>query len=413
MEKILFNKSSKMHVCILTSGRMFEAPFGGEERFTLAFANWIIAHNYDVTLMASRFAGVEVKRWDHASSEQLSKIKFEKTKFRVLNPPYLVYMLSRLVLTFLWAAKIVAVHRKTPIRVLHAQDTGYSGLAAVIAGKLLRIPVIISSHGIRHKTLESVVSGGTRGLVTSFESRIDNFNVKHADAIIGINEQIKEYYKTISRKAVCIPVPINVKDFEFSEGSRAHVRDELGVNPDAILVGYVGRFSPEKNLASLIQAFSEVANDIPTAKLVLVGTGILEDEMRNLVRNLNLADRVLFLGVRYDIGKILSSIDIFVLPSFTEGLSLSLMEAMAAGRAIICSDIDSNKNLVTNRQEALLIDPHSVANIVGAIRSLSADDKIRDQLGRNAKLAVAQYDEERVYPRILDQYSQLTPKHLQ
>jgi glycosyltransferase involved in cell wall biosynthesis len=154
-------------------------------------------------------------------------------------------------------------------------------------------------------------------------------------------------------------------------------------------------------------SFANIAQDDPLIKLVLVGTGSLESQLREYVSKRNIEDKVIFCGVRYDIGRILSSFDIFVLPSYTEGLSTALLEAMASGRAIICSDIPANRELVTHNQEALLVNPYNPEELERAIQLLSNDHLLRLKLGYNAKIRAIQYDEDIVFPKILQYYQTL------
>ena len=112
---------------------------------------------------------------------------------------------------------------------IHAQDTGYSGLAAVLSGKLLRIPVILSSHGIRHKTIEPNIHGRFKKVIIKFEYNLDIFTVRNADSMMAVNPSIKNYFEQIiskKRKIDFIPVPIKLKDFEFSEVNRDLIRKE-------------------------------------------------------------------------------------------------------------------------------------------------------------------------------------------
>ena len=121
--------------------------------------------------MGSGFASVKAKRLSKFSvEEEMTKKVTKQKKIKVLYPPYPVYVLSRLVLSLLWVLKILSINIKSPITLIHAQDTGYSGLAAVISGKFLRIPVIITSHGIRHKTPELIIHG-------RFEKAIPKLNI--------------------------------------------------------------------------------------------------------------------------------------------------------------------------------------------------------------------------------------------
>jgi glycosyltransferase involved in cell wall biosynthesis len=322
--------SKVLHICLLTSGRIFEVAFGGEERFTLSLAEWLASRGRDVTLIGSGFVSIKAKRLSKFDKKDVKEeLTNEQTQIRVLNPPYPIYALSRLVMTMLWIGKILTVNHELPIQVLHAQDTGYSGLAAVIAGKILRIPVIITSHGIRHKTLESTIRGLFKKVLLKAEYNLDYFTINRANRIIVVNPSIKTYFqKKTSKNIDVIPIPIKSKNFAFSVVNRASIRKELGIEDDAIVIGFVGRFSPEKNLVTLLLSFAKAAASCPLLKLVLVGTGPQEAHLKEYVSNNSIMERVLFCGIRYDVNKILSAFDIFVLPSLVEGLSTAILEAM-------------------------------------------------------------------------------------
>jgi glycosyltransferase involved in cell wall biosynthesis len=381
----------------------------GEERFTVSLGNWLARRTYDVTVMGSGFASVKAKRLSKfAVKEEDKKIIIKRQKkIKTLYVPYLIWLLSRLVLSLLSVVKILSINIKFPITLIHAQDTGYSGLAAVLSGKLLRIPVILSSHGIRHKTLESNIHGRFKKAFIKFEYSLDIFTVRNADSLIAVNPLIKNYFEQIiskKRKIDFIPVPIKLKDFEFSEVNRNLIRKELELDKKILVIGFVGRLSSEKNLLTLLNSFANVAQDDPLIKLVLVGTGALESQLREYVSKRNIEDKVIFCGVRYDINRVLAGFDIFVLPSYTEGLSNALLEAMASGRSIICSDIPANNVLVRHNQEALLVNPYNLQELTSAIKLLSSNLSLRSKLGYNAKIRASQYDEDIVFPKILQYY---------
>jgi len=398
-----------LHICLLTQGRIFELAAGGEEKFTISLGNWLARQSYDVTLMGSGFASVKAKRLYKFSVEEDEKKVTKQKKIKVLYPPYPVYALSRLVLSLLWVLKILSINIKSPITLIHAQDTGYSGLAAVISGKFLRIPVIITSHGIRHKTAEVITHGRFEKAMLKIEYSLDLFTIKNANSFIVVNPSIKSYYGQITSKKIdVIPIPIKLGNFKYSEVNRDLIRKELVIDTKTKVIGFVGRFSSEKNLLTLLTSFADVAHDDPLIKLVLVGGGILESQLREYVIKRGIEDRVVFCGVRYDIHMILSSFDIFVLPSYIEGLSTALLEAMACGRAIICSDIPSNQELVRHNQEALLVNPYNSEELKRTIQLLSNNESLRFKLGYNAKIRASQYDEDMVFPKILQQYEILS-----
>jgi len=395
--------------CLLTSGRIFESSYG-EEKFTLSLARWLTGQKFKVVLIGSTFASVRTKYL--STPEEPDDRKYDKKTIRVLNPPYAIYMLSRLYLSFLYFLKILSINRKTPVRVLHAQDSGYSGLAAVIAGKIMKIPVVISSHGIRHKTLESILTGRLGKILLKFERDLDIFTVRNADRVIAISPDTKNYYeKLIGREIEFIPNPIKMNNFTFSSDDRNLIRKELGIDDGIKLVGYVGRLSPEKNLATLVNSVAKAIQDNPLVRLAIVGTGTQESQLREEVRKHHIEDKVIFCGLRNDISRVLSGLDIFVLPSYREGLSSALLEAMSCERAIICSNVPGNQVLVTHNREGLLFDPHDAQELTNAIKLLSTDDSLRSRLGNNAKTKASGYDEDKVFPKIIHNYYTLAKNH--
>ncbi len=397
---------NKSHICLLTSGRIFESLFG-EVRTTFDLGRWLSKNNQNVIVMGSGFAGVKAKYISKFESKDPT-IK-QKKSIRVINPPYVIYMLSRLLFSFLWILKILFMNISTPIKLIHAQDTGYAGLAAIFAGKILRIPVLITSHGIRHKTISSKFSGTPSKIFLKFEYNLDIFTIKNADFIIVTNPYIKEYFeKIIAKKIEFIPGSIKSENFAFSQKHRDEIRNELGIQTNTNVVGFIGRLAPEKNLFNLISSFAEAQKNHQNLLLILVGAGMLEAKLKRFVLQKGIEDKVKFCGMRNDIQKVLSSLDIFVLPSFTEGLSVALLEAMTCERAIICSNIPANQQLVIHQKEGLLINPNSIQELKKAILQLSMDESYRREIGKNAKTKAIQYDEELIFPKILQQYNSLT-----
>jgi len=390
------------HICILTSGRISDVLFG-EAGFSLRLGKWLTEKNHKVILMGSGFIGVKIK---HMSLSEPIK---QKKKIRVLYPPYIIYMFSRLLFSGLCILKIISLNFRTPIKVIHAQDTGYAGLAAVIAGKILKIPVMISTHGIRHKTLETKLKGKLMKIILKFEYDLDIFTIKKSDLVIALNPRVKEYFeKFVSKKIEFIPNSIKLENFEFSDKNREDIRKEFEIAPNTIAIGYVGRFAPEKNLFTLLTAFKEVEKTGSCVKLILVGAGLQEPELREYVYKNGIKDKVIFSGTRNDVGRILSGFDIFVLPSLMEGLSTVLLEAMTCARPIICSDITANQELVRHNQEGILVDPKSPKELEEAIQLLSKNESLGVKLGLNAKKIASKYNEELIFPKILQQYHSLT-----
>ncbi len=126
-------------------------------------------------------------------------------------------------------------------------------------------------------------------------------------------------------------------------------RAELaGLTTDFLVIGAVCVLRPEKNLALLLEGFAEVAQNRPDIRLLIGGSGPEEPALRALARTLHIAEKCLFHPSTPDVARLLSAIDIFVLPSLSEGLSNALMEAMACGCCVIASAVGGNPELVTD-----------------------------------------------------------------
>lgn len=141
---------------------------------------------------------------------------------------------------------------------------------------------------------------------------------------------------------------IDIEKFKFNEKSREEIRQELQLN-DEFAVGHVGRFSDVKNHDFLLDVFNEITKLDDSARLVLVGGGEKEEEIRNKIDSLNLNEKVKVLGVRNDAHKILSAMDAYVFPSKYEGLSLSMVEAQASGLICFTSTNISEENKVIDQ----------------------------------------------------------------
>ncbi|MBD1378866.1 glycosyltransferase family 1 protein [Metabacillus arenae] len=170
-------------------------------------------------------------------------------------------------------------------------------------------------------------------------------------------------FKNNLKSTVLLQNGIDTQKFAYSKEVRDEVRKELGLNKDCLVLGHVGRFNHQKNHAFLIDVFYELHKQKPDAILVLVGDGPLRSNIEDKVNKKKLDGKVKFLGVRSDIHCLLQAFDIFVFPSFHEGLPLTLIEAQGAGLPCVISEnvseeVDLGINLakflsITDKEEWL------------------------------------------------------------
>jgi glycosyltransferase involved in cell wall biosynthesis len=187
------------------------------------------------------------------------------------------------------------------------------------------------------------------------------------------------------------------------------LRRELGFADSDLLIGAVGRMAPQKGFVYLLRAMPRVLEAVPAARLLLAGEGPLLDELEDEARQSGAGDRIHFLGFRRDIPELLAAFDVFALPSLWEGLSISLIEALAAGKAIVTTDIDGNREVVEHGETALVAPPADVPAFADALRTLLTDRPLAARLAANARRsAETRFSVERMVEQNLAVYDTVT-----
>ena len=180
------------------------------------------------------------------------------------------------------------------------------------------------------------------------------------DVLITINQ---EDYSRAKAWHTCdvkyVPgIGVHTEEFRKESVDRVALRNELGIKESDFVFLSVGQLSVRKNHEVVIRALAKINN--PKVKYLLVGFGELEDKLKLLAKDLNIADRVIFAGYRGDVRKILHVVDAFAFPSLQEGLPVSLMEAMSVGLPIVCSAVRGNVDLVVNGKGGYVYGCHDV-----------------------------------------------------
>lgn len=130
---------------------------------------------------------------------------------------------------------------------------------------------------------------------------------------------------------------LEIEEFSFNKKMREQVRDNMNLE-NAFVIGHVGRFIHQKNHFFLLDVFDEIHKIDNSSVLVLVGEGVLENEVRKIVKEKNLEEQVIFMGNRKDVANLYQAMDIFIFPSFYEGLGMVAVEAEIAGLQVYCSE---------------------------------------------------------------------------
>ena len=186
------------------------------------------------------------------------------------------------------------------------------------------------------------------------------------------------------------------------------LREEIGLAADARVVGFVGRLAPQKCLPDLVWAIQLLYQVIDNAYLVLVGDGPVREQLSELARSFDCRDRVIFLGHRTDAAALTRQFDVFCLASSFEGMSNSLMEAMASNVPVVVSDIASNQELVEHEQTGLVFPHGDGAAMMKALKRVLEDTELAEQMGRAAlKLMTERHSVEQMVQGHIDLYQNL------
>jgi glycosyltransferase involved in cell wall biosynthesis len=166
---------------------------------------------------------------------------------------------------------------------------------------------------------------------------------------------------------------------------RAAARRTLDVGEDDFLIGCVGRLVELKNHRAAIRAIARFATRSPRPRLVLIGSGPLQARLESFARELGVDDRVRLFGERSDARDLLPGLDAFLMPSLTEGHSIALLEAAAAGLPIVATDVGGNPEIICHERTGLLVPPDDEVSIWRALQRLDCDRSLAASLGANAR----------------------------
>jgi glycosyltransferase involved in cell wall biosynthesis len=280
------------------------------------------------------------------------------------------------------------------IRLVHTFDTPMNCFAVPVA-RAFRTPAVLSSQR------------AARALSNRWERRILRWTDRVVDAVV-VNceamrrQMIEEEGVPESRLRLCYNA---IDTGRFRAGTRQRTPALAGAS---IVIGVVCALRPEKDLSTLLEAFAAVARKSSASPmLAVVGSGPALGDLRALARRLGVEEKCHFEPSTADVPAWLRAIDIFVLPSRSEALSNSLMEAMACGCAVIASRVGGNPELVSDESIGLLFEPGDTAGLTALLDRLMSDDSLRTSLGCAAARSIRdRFSTQKTAARMQEIYSE-------
>jgi len=257
----------------------------------------------------------------------------------------------------------------------------HANLATRLVGRLAGVPIIVSWR----QNIE---------LGSDLRERINRATVWIDDKVVAVCGPAKtaevERSGVSPDKVIVIPNSVDVTDLQQKmAGGRASIRAEFDLaETDTILIT-IGRLHPQKGLHHLLNTLPDILDKQPQLKLLLVGEGELENDLKAQTAALNLQNHVIFTGRRPDVPALLDAADLFVLPSLWEGLPLVVLEAMAAGLPIVATDVGGTAEAIHHQKTGLLIPPADEPALKSNILTLLDNPAQRQQLAQNALTVVS------------------------
>lgn len=234
---------------------------------------------------------------------------------------------------------------------------------------------------------------------------IEKLLARYTDTLITINKEDYERAKSKfkAKRVEYIPgIGIDLKKINTMEVDRGLKRSQLGLPKGAFIVLSVGELNKNKNHEVVIRAIRKIDNF--KIQYIICGQGHLDGHLRNLSKELDIENQVHLLGFRKDIAEICKVSDVFAFPSYREGLSVALMEAMANGLPVVCSNIRGNSDLIEDGKGGYLVEPADIQGFAKYIKDLIEDSRLRSEFGGFNHKKIENYSIENVLKEMEEIY---------
>lgn len=365
---------------------LFIAPsleLGGVSRYVIGLSNELEKLGHEIFFVTRLFK---------------NDMKISNKNINIIDISYEKIGISR---TFNVISQISKILNKEKIDLIIA-NTSFSTLLGIIArlfgGKRTSIEILRIVHGMWRREIESgpeatKVYGSKifEAFLPVFSGPIERFAIRKSDHIIAVSKQIKEYLLSHygERKIPIIPAGVDTDIFTPHPRKKDGIKSDLGLSNITTIL-FVGVIREVKGLRYLIESLKEVVREFEIQVLV-VGDGPDLPKCIRLIHDQRLEDNFIFVGsIIEDLPKYYQASDIFCLPSLSEGLPQTLLEAMSCGLPVISTDVGGIPNLVKNGNNGLLVSPSDVNALAVGIKHIIENETIAIELGEAARVTIVE-----------------------
>ncbi|MDM0617966.1 glycosyltransferase [Clostridium perfringens] len=269
--------------------------------------------------------------------------------------------------------------KENDIKIIHAHDNNAS-LNAYLVKKLYRLDIKVISH--IHSCYPFLKENGINKKIDSFFRQRYDFNIICGNLVYDFYKENSNYFNL--DKMNILPNAIDINEIiNFNLSKSKSLREEFNIPSNKTILGFVGRLCDIKGLIPFLEEFSKNKEDFNDCRVLLVGSGEQEGEIKELIKKLKLQDLVILTGFRDDVYKFYPIIDIFFLPSLYEGLPIVLLEAMAFKKAVVSMNVGSISEVVINGETGFLVE-NELREFINKMKIFKDNKNLRINIGNRA-----------------------------
>jgi glycosyltransferase involved in cell wall biosynthesis len=369
-----------------------DSKYGGATYLILEWCKYLIAHDCRVDVLST----------DALTVESLHKIP----KVKVIDDIYIPREINaRADANALM--KLLELFAREKYDVVHTY-TATPGMLGRFAARLSGTPAIF--HHQAAWTVNKTSSFFERLFYTPLEFLATMASTRGICVSHAVAEHAQDFCLAPRRKLVTIPNGIDPTPFLHAADTDI-LRRELNLDSDTLIIGTTARLAPDKDFPTLLRAASLLCTQLKDKSFVvaLIGDGPSRPEIEALAKEIGVDDLIRLLGFRNNVAQLLCSIDIFITTSLREGLSISLLEAMAAARPIVATSIPPNAELIEDEKTGLLVDVHSPEQVAHAIMRFVREPELAVHCGSSAReLILRKYTLSRMFQQTWNLYNEFS-----
>ena len=308
--------------------------------------------------------------------------------------------------TFIALKQLIGLMNENRYELIHVH-TPVGGILGRLAAKITNTKnVVYTAHGFHFYK-----GAPLKNWIIYYP--IEKLMARYTDALIAMNEEDYQLAKNkfkVRKKGNIFKingVGIDLDKYHVSDTKDIEFKRSLGLKEDDFIITVVAELIKRKNHRQLILAMEEIVKDYPNIKVLFVGDGELYESIKTDIKNRGLESNIMLLGFRKDVEKILNITDVVGLLSHHEGLPKNLMEAMVAGKPIICTDIRGNNDLVEHNINGKLNKVNDIYQTKDSIIEIMGNDKLREKFEQESRKKIIEYSINKVLMDINNIYNML------